>query len=764
MKQFIICLLIVSTGNTLWGQNTHCNLTISGTVIDTLDNNPLAQTKIVLLGEKNKSAISDQYGKFKIEQICPGEVELHVSHLNCEHVHIKFAINSDTTLTIYIRHTETTFPDAKKTAVKQKSDMSELSKERIESARLNGLGGLFSELSGVSLLKTGNSIAKPLVNGLHSNRVLIINNGIRQEGQNWGMEHAPEIDPFLAAEVILLKGANGLRYGGDGIGGVLLLNPPSLFREKEHIVQGEFNLAGFSNGRGGIVSGIAGYKFSEKIPLYMRLQGTYKRSGNSKTPDYYLNNTGNEEYNYSANLGYSRSSIRTELFYSEFNTKIGIFSGSHIGNLNDLQIAMSSARPLSPDVFSYAIDRPYQKVMHRLLKSRTNWYKDPFNSFELNLSYQVNHREEYDPLRSSTSSKVPAFDYWIKTSMMDLQWRRLDLFGFTMQLGLQAIHQANAYQGRFFVPGFYQNGLGQYLILEKRSGKHNLEFALRNDNRMYEFYLWNNGIMTIDKRYYQGFSAIIREQYESQRLGRIGFNLSSTFRPASANELYSNGLHQGIAAIEIGDPNIKQERAYALSVDNIFESKSIILETELTYKYISGFINLIPGKEPVLTIRGAFPTFNYIQQDAMIYGLNFNLRYKLHKSLELRLKSELLNGYDLKQKTCLNQMPPYVSSCALNYNRGKFKFNIESAYTFKQWRYIEQSDYMPPPPAFLLFNTEIKHEFNIGKQAITISFQINNLLNKRYREYLNRFRYYADAQGRNMTLNIQIPLKVKTTK
>src|SRR5688500_19161669 len=63
-----------------------------------------------------------------------------------------------------------------------------------------------SKINGVTLLQTGSTISKPVIHGLHSSRILTIVNGVRQEGQQWGNEHAPEIDPFIADKLTVIKG------------------------------------------------------------------------------------------------------------------------------------------------------------------------------------------------------------------------------------------------------------------------------------------------------------------------------------------------------------------------------------------------------------------------------------------------------------------------------------------------------------------------------------------------------------------------------
>ncbi|HQV34432.1 MAG TPA: TonB-dependent receptor plug domain-containing protein, partial [Calditrichia bacterium] len=80
------------------------------------------------------------------------------------------------------------------------------------------LGDLLRDLPGVSILQTGPSIAKPVIRGVHSDRILIVNAGVHMEGQQWGDEHAPAIDPFAQARVEVLRGAAGVEYGAGAIG------------------------------------------------------------------------------------------------------------------------------------------------------------------------------------------------------------------------------------------------------------------------------------------------------------------------------------------------------------------------------------------------------------------------------------------------------------------------------------------------------------------------------------------------------------------
>jgi iron complex outermembrane receptor protein len=265
----------------------------------------------------------------------------------------------------------------KSSSFRKKTENQTKAKSVIEGSDLaetrgQSLGEALKAATGVTTLQTGSSIAKPVIHGMHSNRVLILNNGIRQEGQQWGSEHAPEIDPFMAQKLTVIKGAAGVRYGSDAIAGVIMVEPNPLPDSAK--IHGEANLVGFSNGQQGIASGIIEGGLPKKKGWAWRLQGTYKRGADIKTADYYLANTGIQERNFSATIGYNTAHWGTEAYFSYFDTQLGIFAGSHIGNITDLLTAINSSRPNSdytPSSASYTINRPNQDLAHNLFKVKS---------------------------------------------------------------------------------------------------------------------------------------------------------------------------------------------------------------------------------------------------------------------------------------------------------------------------------------------------------------------------------------------------------
>ena len=131
-------------------------------------------------------------------------------------------------------------------------------------------------------MNTGNTIVKPVINGLHSSRVILMTNGVRLQDQEWGIEHAPNIDVNTAESIIVIKGSNSLEFAGDAIGGVIVVKPRKSIRKDS--LFGKSIVGGQSNGRG--------YNMHSSITKttqngwFVTGKASLKKFGDFKSPDY----------------------------------------------------------------------------------------------------------------------------------------------------------------------------------------------------------------------------------------------------------------------------------------------------------------------------------------------------------------------------------------------------------------------------------------------------------------------------------------------
>jgi iron complex outermembrane receptor protein len=784
-KSYVIAIFLLFFATKNFAQTPNCQYQISGKVvaIHTHTEENLASATLWIT-ELKRSVQTDRNGNFIIKDLCEGDYTLVCSYIGCDthtkhivlnkntqekklNIHIKLNVATQNLHEVEIQAQKTVQTDVEIQATQT------LSNQELAATRGLSLGESLKKITGVTTLNTGNNIAKPMIQGMHSNRVLVMNSGVRQEGQQWGAEHAPEIDPFVASQLSVIKGAASVRYGADAMGGVVLVEPKPL--QKNPLLGGELNLVGASNGRQGVVSGIV--EGTVKSSLFWRLQGTLKKSGTIQTPNYYLRNTGFEETNFSYNLGYLKEKFGVEIFYSQFNTSVGIFTGSHFGNLTDLQYILTQKEPdeTHKGNFSYQMERPFQRIEHELFKAKMFLKTNNLGKFSLTFARQFNYRAEFDShgISAANNPNSPQMALKITTYTTELILEHKPIRNFFGTLGAFAMYQDNTYSGNFFIPFFRNYQAALFAVEHWEKNKWLLEAGLRYDYRHLEADLNQNP--TIQKPEYPTFdfhnlSASTGAKYTLNNYFYIGVNGAMAFRTPSVNELFSNGVHHGAASMEIGNRNLKTETAYNLSANLNFYSQKLKVQLNGYHNFIQNYIYLQPSKPETLTIRGAFPTFRYQQADVIIKGIDLSATYQLTKQLSYQGKFAFLRAYNYSADDYLILMPPDRYENALRYEWNGKK-NIKDNYlaistlsVANQWRVPENTDYAPPPTGYTLLNFEAGTTIKSKKFDFQIGLSVNNILNTAYRDYLNRFRYFADEMGRNIMLKIKIPFVIRENK
>jgi iron complex outermembrane receptor protein len=232
--------------------------------------------------------------------------------------------------------------------------------------------------------------------------------------------------------------------------------------------------------------------------------------------------------------------------------------------------------------------------------------------------------------------------------------------------------------------------------------------------------------------------------------------------------LYSNGLHHGAASIEIGDETLQEERLWSwlsqtdIRLINQGHRKLIfMLRTHLSY--YDQFIYLVPTGEPVLTIRGAFPTFAYKGVEAVLGGFDASLKALFGPKIESTIGLELLRAQDLVAEEPLLFIPPDRLDVRVKYkinssDEGRY-IQIHAIGVREQDRFPIGIDYALPPPAYFLMGAELGWTLKLSAQSkIITALSITNAFNQSYRSYTNRLRYFADEIGRNISLVVRVPI------
>lgn len=773
-KHLLSSVLILSS---LLMRSQSCDLVIKGRVLDA-DNNENLGFAIVQLMPSEKVSQTNEQGEFLFKDLCAGSYKIKVQHLGCKDTVFIVELLKSKKLILKLPHSSHNLEEIdvmdKRVEMKKTQAQGELTEEEIQKTKGQSLGEVLKQIPGVTSLNTGATISKPMVHGMQGYRILILNNGIRQEGQQWGNEHAPEIDPFMAKRFSVIKGVGAIRYGSDAIAGVVLVEPDEL--PDTAAITGEVNLVGLSNGRTGAASGILQGSFAKLKGFSWRVQGTLKKGGTLKTPTYYLSNTAMEEKNFSYALAYHHKNWGAELYYSQFNTKIGIYKGSSIGNLTDLQNAFARKTPLDSNaVFSYDIDRPNQEVAHELIKGLAHYHFSPKWRSKLQYAWQYNSRKEYDLRRLTNAEResgvvAPDLDLNITSQTVDAIVEHDNINSFRGSFGLSVMNQENVYAGRFFIPNYINNTWGAFATERYVLPHIEVEAGLRYDEKFLQSFFYDNTVWTKQNRSFQNLTYNAGMIWKPIADFNLLINAGSAWRSPSPNELYSDGIHQGAAAIEKGDADLVSETVKNITGTLLYKQKYINAELTAYYNSFNNFIYLNPTGKTELTIRGAFPVFEYKQDDVRISGLDFKSDFQVTRFLNVILKGMLVRGWNYTLNDHLIYMPSDRIELAVRLGLSdtkKFKksyIQINNMHVAKQWRVPAQSDFAPPPAAYYLVGIDFGTEVQLKRQTVILHFGATNLFNTVYREYLDRFRYYCDASGVSYNLRITLPLTIYSPK
>lgn len=751
------------------GGAQECKLQVQGIVKDLHTGNGLADVHIYVR-ELESEQITDSTGRFNFDKLCSGEYHLSFSHIGCESHVLFLEIKNDTNIMVHMGHS---FHVSKGVAVKgnQKEGLAQrvtvLSEREIEDQSNNNLGNLLEGVTGVSTLKNGNSISKPVVHGLYGNRVTILNHGVAQAGQQWGNDHSPEIDPQSANRIRVIKGVSALQYPGSNLGSVILIESKRI--KKEPHLHGKMGYYYESNGRG---NGLNLQLQKGAKPLSWRLNISAQKNGDRRAPEYFLKNTGTQALNGSLQLerAWSPNSFG-DIYISTYNTQLGVLRGSHIGNITDLNEAFNRDVPFfTEDEFSYDLGSPQQQVHHHLLKMHQKFYMPDSLTLELTYASQLNQRKEFD-VRRGGRSILPALSLTQLNHFAEIKIEKEFKANLELISGGQYNYTNNTNDPETgiipLIPDFISSKGSLFFISRKIVAASEFELGGRYD------YVQQNvaqisqtiprQILRFNNEFHNwrtsaGWSHPIGEHME------IGSNLGLAMRNPEVNELYSGGLHQGVSGIELGNPNMESERSLkGTLVFNGDINEKWFFELLGYYQHIQNYIYLQPQQQVQLTIRGAFPVFKYEQTNAQIYGADVSLHRQISPSWAAKLKFSYLKGDDLTNTIPLIFMPANNGEFELKYELpnhleiGKkelenMSISIGNRYVFKQTNLDLGQDFLPTPEAYNLLNFKAATDVQFSKTRLHLYVKGDNILNVSYRDYLNRLRYFANDLGIGITV------------
>ena len=719
--KYILNILLLLAISSLHSQNN-----LNGHVVDKNTNDPIVFANIYL-PQLEKGTTTDDEGFFSLSDIPKGNYSVVVSIIGYEtdSKTISFPPTKDlqialTPSAIEIEQIIISTPFHKL----QSENVMKVERETLADLKARGaltLADGITTIAGVETITTGVSIGKPVIRGLSSNRVLVYTQGVRLENQQFGDEHGLGLSDAGLESVEVIKGPASLLYGSDALGGVLYLNPERFAAENSDQADASYNY--FGNTRG--FNTDAGYKASGEHFKFL-FRGSLAEHADYKTADYRVTNSRFREQDFKAGLGFQKSSFKTELRYNVNHSKLGI-------PLSEIREQTTHKSPMLP----------FQAVTNHVLSSKSSLFFDK-SSLELNLGLLYNDRKEFedhhhdedsgenhddhsdDALEAALQMKLKTFNY-------DLKYNLPTLGKFETIVGVQGMTQMNTNYGEEqLIPNAGTTDYGFLATSHIHFENSDIQIGARYDHRTIN-------VLSGFTKDFSSFNGALG--YKTRFAKRIIFrlNLASGYRAPNLAELTSDGTHEGTNRYEIGNENLKTEQNFQADLALEYKNEHIEIFANAFYNKVNNYIFISPNGDHIQNI----PVYNYLQEDARLYGGEIGLHIHPHPLDWLHLESsfETVTG---KQNDD-SYLPLIPANTLDNTLRVEFDTkSVKNLYGFaKVSTYFAQnniSEFESTSVGYSLLGAGLGGTVKLFNNELDIKISGSNLTNKKYIYHLSRLK------------------------
>jgi len=763
-----------------------------------------------MLVPTNQHVITDATGSFIFGSLSKGTYHLKASLMGYKEIaidlHLKNTLQDVPIIMPMVQH-QLEEVQIKDRHVEYRKQSESLNVEVVDQEFIHrNLGGslmsTLSRLPGIKTIGIGSGQSKPLIRGLGFNQVVVVDKGVKHEGQQWGADHGLELDQFAAGEVELIKGAASFIYGSDAIGGAIDVKPAPV--PAPYSLGGSVDLIGKTNNG---LYGTSANLFGRNQHWFFDSRLTYQNYGDYRVPadqvqvyNYpvklyknHLRNTAGQETGLHFNTGYIGEKFRSVWYVSNVYNKSGFFANAH--GLEPRNVPAEIYDASSRDVMM-----PSQQVNHFKIINRSS-YLTGAHKLEMELGYQRNFRQElsqyvnhgYMPPVYPDAMRIPVdlereFDKHVyAVNLRD----EISLGKHSLTVGFNGEHQDNAVNGwTFLVPAFKQTTAGAFAYDKFQLNDHVLlHGAIRYDHgqiRMFRYSDW------FESNVIQGADTISQKLVRANNLNRsfnslvwsVGMNhnaekftlkanIGKSFRMPIAKELGANGVNYHYFSYERGDPSLSPEQSYLadISLGWTEEKWSVLLSP--FYNYFPNYIYLNPTSEHDYYYGAGNQVFQYAQSRVMRYGGEIQFKYQLSKTLSTELLGEYVSAEQLsgdKKGYSLPFSPPASALFNLTWTP-TLSEKFENTYVSIDYRLTAAQNNIVPPekvsPGYNVINLQAGTRFSMGSQPVMVSLQVQNLLNTRYLNHTSFYRLIELPEaGRNIILSLKVPFQISknTTK
>jgi iron complex outermembrane receptor protein/hemoglobin/transferrin/lactoferrin receptor protein len=647
------------------------------------------------------------------------------------------------------------------------------------------LGATLDNLAGVTTLQSGPTMGKPVIHGLHGSRIRVLSNGVSNDFEQFGADHGPNIDPFIAKRIEVVEGAASVQYGSNALGGAVnVISRPvpdaigkssfidgevmSSFATNNSEYSGGLNLHG-ATGRlgftGTFVKHAAGDMRTPVVPTFSQVHNIHDPEFSGKLP-----HTDFDQLNGSIGLGYTTAigqiTARFNHWHSNQNSLApsGKPEGQNLGN-NTLQV--------KGDL-------------------------DLGRGFTLKPGFTFNSNLRQEAEDGTPRSALPpdhgfaALDLLIHSYNSSLKLQHPSVGPFRGTLAVSFLHEDRYTRGTNpLVPSGKINDVDSYLFEKASFSRFTLSFGLRIDKRNHHAqpneklnlpdYQAGQTNAVLNRSYF-AFSGSLGGSYSVTHHFIIAANVGRGFRAPSFYNLYAHGVDEDLFGFQVGNPNLKPAHSLSTQLSLRWQSEKLTAKVTGYRNYIRNYMfQANTGKFN----QNGLPIFNVRQGTARLLGVDAHFNAQALSWLQFHGTFGLVKGKNVDRALPKIGVLPLLPANSLDgglklmksqvggMQNGFIGISVKHAFPkeaagsyepFWQYSYLPESSdnyRLASTHAYTLLNASLGFELTLWNRPISFAITANNLLNKAYRDFLSTYKGYALSPGRGITFKVNIPFGVR---
>ena len=606
-----------------------------------------------------------------------------------------------------------------------------------------------SKLPGVSIISTGAGIGKPSIRGLSSNRVVVLNQGLRLENQQWGEEHGLGLSSSGVNSVEVVKGPLYVLYGSDAMGGVLYIEPEKYLTTE---CCAKVDYTGIYNSNyNGLTNNLGLKGSSGKFSWMFRADIT--DNGNYSSPNGEVENTWFKQNDFKAGIAYQTEKFKSDLRLSMSDSEVGI---PHMEEGHD-DHDEDGDHDDHGDHGDHEEEDHYQELKHTTLTWQNTFDMGNDHTLDVTLGRQLNERKEFGGHEEEEEDHEEEghddhegheegeaeLDMDLETTSIDIKLTMPQSDDLNLIIGTSLINQENKNFGHEeLIPDAEKKDFGLFALgqLDITDSSQAL-IGVRYDTRSISTASNNSD--------YSNFNGSIgyKKNYENSTL-RI--NLSSGFRAPDLIELYADGIHHGSFQYKKGNTNLVAEESLQTDFSYQINNENSIISFDLFYNDISDYIYLTPSR----MFEDGFRVYDYMQQDAKLYGGEIHV----NRNTDIEWLSYYTSLEYVFAESGDGEALPFISPLTLNqvFNidfGNNYSFEIDFIAKANQSRvsmFEEETD------GYSILNLSGNFKTEFMDNDLSLFWRVSNVFDKEYYDHLSRLKTAGIYEmGRNISVGLK---------